>query len=243
MKRESLKSKPPREQHSGSSGMQDASKHTEGWWGWRWWEGPPLTKIRRGKYLSTLFVAHWEGLKLHAFLKLKSSFLDFHKIWIFLKFSEKPVTTNERTEPLPTVTLSSWSLQLLLTADVQSWIMSSLYFPWGPEHWKTEVMVVIQAVQIEFDLASWSNIQKWYTLEALIPDARINSFVVVVFQDRVSLCSPGCPGTHSVDQAGLKLRNSPASASQVTSWILFCFRVLRCWTQSLMQALYIELHL
>jgi hypothetical protein len=28
--------------------------------------------------------------------------------------------------------------------------------------------------------------------------------------DRVSLCSPGCPGTHSVDQAGLKLRNPPA---------------------------------
>jgi hypothetical protein len=35
------------------------------------------------------------------------------------------------------------------------------------------------------------------------------------FQDRVSLCSPGCPGTHSVDQAGLELRNPPASASQV----------------------------
>jgi hypothetical protein len=33
--------------------------------------------------------------------------------------------------------------------------------------------------------------------------------------DRVSLCSPGCPGTHFVDQAGLKLRNLPASASQV----------------------------
>ncbi|GAB1289332.1 Membrane metallo-endopeptidase-like 1 [Apodemus speciosus] len=30
----------------------------------------------------------------------------------------------------------------------------------------------------------------------------------------VSLCSPGCPGTHSVDQAGLELRNLPASASQ-----------------------------
>jgi hypothetical protein len=29
------------------------------------------------------------------------------------------------------------------------------------------------------------------------------------------LCSPGCPGTHSVDQAGLKLRTPPASASQV----------------------------
>jgi hypothetical protein len=29
------------------------------------------------------------------------------------------------------------------------------------------------------------------------------------------LCSPGCPGTHFVDQAGLELRNPPASASQV----------------------------
>jgi hypothetical protein len=36
-----------------------------------------------------------------------------------------------------------------------------------------------------------------------------------VFRDRVSLYSPGCPGTHSVDQAGLELRNPPASASQV----------------------------
>jgi hypothetical protein len=38
---------------------------------------------------------------------------------------------------------------------------------------------------------------------------------VLFFRDRVSLCSPGCPETHSVDQAGLELRNSPASASQV----------------------------
>jgi hypothetical protein len=37
----------------------------------------------------------------------------------------------------------------------------------------------------------------------------------LVFQGRVSLCSPGCPGTHFVDQAGLELRNSSASASQV----------------------------
>jgi hypothetical protein len=40
-------------------------------------------------------------------------------------------------------------------------------------------------------------------------------FWFLVFQDRVSLCSPGCPRTHSVDQAGLKLRNPPASASRV----------------------------
>jgi hypothetical protein len=37
----------------------------------------------------------------------------------------------------------------------------------------------------------------------------------LVFQDRVSLYSPGCLGTHFVDQAGLELRNLPASASQV----------------------------
>jgi hypothetical protein len=40
-------------------------------------------------------------------------------------------------------------------------------------------------------------------------------FFFLVFRDRVSLCSLGCTGTHSVDQAGLKLRNPPASASQV----------------------------
>jgi hypothetical protein len=38
----------------------------------------------------------------------------------------------------------------------------------------------------------------------------------LVLQDRVSLYSPGCPGTHFVDQAGLEFRNPPASAS----WVL-----------------------
>jgi hypothetical protein len=53
---------------------------------------------------------------------------------------------------------------------------------------------------------------------------KIQPFVVVVvvfktgslfvaLDDRVSLCSPGCPETHSIDQDGLKLRNLPASAS------------------------------
>ena len=37
--------------------------------------------------------------------------------------------------------------------------------------------------------------------------------VYFVFRDRVSLCSPGCPETHSVDQAGLKTQTSAASAS------------------------------
>jgi hypothetical protein len=41
-------------------------------------------------------------------------------------------------------------------------------------------------------------------------------FFFLFFSRQVSLCSPGCFGTHFVDQAGLKLRNPPASAS----WVL-----------------------
>jgi hypothetical protein len=56
-------------------------------------------------------------------------------------------------------------------------------------------------------------------------------FSFLVFQARVFLCSPDCPGTHSVDQAGLKLRNLPALASRVlglkvcatTAQLLFSF--------------------
>jgi hypothetical protein len=46
-------------------------------------------------------------------------------------------------------------------------------------------------------------------------------YFLLVFPDRVSLYSPGCPGTHSVDQAGLELRNLPASASQVLEFIFY----------------------
>ena len=44
---------------------------------------------------------------------------------------------------------------------------------------------------------------------------KIYLFLYFGFWDRASLYSPGSPGTHSVDQAGIKLRNPPASASQV----------------------------
>jgi hypothetical protein len=56
--------------------------------------------------------------------------------------------------------------------------------------------------------------------------AHSNFFFFLVFQDRVSLYSPGCPGTHFVDQAGLELRNLPASqvlgskACTTTAWPL-----------------------
>jgi hypothetical protein len=71
-------------------------------------------------------------------------------------------------------------------------------------------------------------------------------FVVVLFffLDRVSLCSPGCPGTHSVDQAGLELRNRPSSTSGVlglkgcatTTWLPFLFLELRSEAQGLVLA-------
>jgi hypothetical protein len=38
-------------------------------------------------------------------------------------------------------------------------------------------------------------------------------FVCLFFSRQGSLCSPGCPRTHFVDQAGLELRNPPASAT------------------------------
>ena len=46
--------------------------------------------------------------------------------------------------------------------------------------------------------------------------------VVMIVINSVSLYSLDCPGTHSVDQAGLKLRNLSALASQVLG--------LKAWT-------------
>jgi hypothetical protein len=47
------------------------------------------------------------------------------------------------------------------------------------------------------------------------------------FRDRVSLCSPGCPGTHSVDQAGLELRSAslclPSAPLLPGSYVLYYF--------------------
>jgi hypothetical protein len=54
---------------------------------------------------------------------------------------------------------------------------------------------------------------------------------VFVFRDRVTLCSPGCPEIHSVDQAGLELRNLPASASQVLG-LKVCATTARLGTSS-----------
>ena len=47
-------------------------------------------------------------------------------------------------------------------------------------------------------------------------------FFCLSFQDRVFLYSPGCPGTHFVDQTGLELRNLPASPPEYVTVVL-CF--------------------
>jgi hypothetical protein len=72
---------------------------------------------------------------------------------------------------------------------------------------------------------------------------------VFVFRDRVFLCSPGCPGIHSVDQAGLKLRNSPASASASASQVLelkahhHCLARILIFNPKSIPAIYIDVHL
>lgn len=51
---------------------------------------------------------------------------------------------------------------------------------------------------------------------AALPSGNSSPFClfVLIFRDRVSLCSLGYPGSLSVDQVGLELKNLPASAPQ-----------------------------
>jgi hypothetical protein len=50
----------------------------------------------------------------------------------------------------------------------------------------------------------------------ILSDLHISqSFFFFFFFETGFLCVAGCSGTHFVDQAGLELRNPPASASQV----------------------------
>jgi hypothetical protein len=62
-------------------------------------------------------------------------------------------------------------------------------------------------------------------------------FFFLVFRDRVSLCSPGCPGAHFVDQAGLELRNpiclpllSIARVNIFLNVLIFVVVLKHCWS-------------
>ncbi|GAB1292634.1 Major facilitator superfamily domain-containing 13B [Apodemus speciosus] len=81
------------------------------------------------------------------------------------------------------------------------------------------LFLIVNFFQV-FHLTSFSNFMMIFVdilipTEILSPSVRSIMFgAVFICPQWVSLCSPGCPGTHSVDQAGLELRNLPASDSQ-----------------------------
>jgi hypothetical protein len=54
----------------------------------------------------------------------------------------------------------------------------------------------------------------------------------LVFPDRVSLCSPGCPETRSVDQAGLELRDLPACllSARIAYFLLSLYQIQGIWS-------------
>jgi hypothetical protein len=107
------------------------------------------------------------------------------------------------------------------------------------KHITTNIHNVFRKFTI-FCWASFTAILRLYVATVYMykfPESRVFFFfffrdrVSMDFQDRISLCSPGCHGTHSVDQAGLELRNPPASASLVlglktyatTAWLSLVF--------------------
>jgi hypothetical protein len=97
----------------------------------------------------------------------------------------------------------SWVLHLLSECST-SWVLALQAYTtrpafWGAGEWSSASCVLGK------HLTNW----------AVDPTPVLFVCLFVSFPVRVSLCSPGCPGTHSVDQAGLELRNLPASASQV----------------------------
>jgi hypothetical protein len=81
-------------------------------------------------------------------------------------------------------------------------------------------MVVSHHVLLGIELRTSGRAVSAFNCRAISPAPAFPDFLLLflgffVFCFFVSLFSPGCPGTHSVDQAGLELRNLPASASQV----------------------------
>jgi hypothetical protein len=52
-------------------------------------------------------------------------------------------------------------------------------------------------------------LEEWPELLTFEPlSSLLSTFLLLLFFEMVSLYSPGCPGSHSVDQTGLKLRST-----------------------------------
>jgi hypothetical protein len=72
----------------------------------------------------------------------------------------------------------------------------------------------VSSISMLLRIELWSSLHTHLSFEVSLSRPLLPFFFFFP-RDRVSLCSPGCPGTHFVDQAGLQLRNLPASASRV----------------------------
>jgi len=79
----------------------------------------------------------------------------------------------------------------------------------------TRVAVIMVSLQSDRALTKTSTHPQATSFPLYFTDVWLVFFLGGGVRDRVSLYSPGCPGTHFVDQAGLEFRNLPASASQV----------------------------
>ena len=86
--------------------------------------------------------------------------------------------------------------------------------PWSisekDERWLAEISSL--ASYLHLQACYWSSIVESSFTVCFI----LFIFILLFFQDRVSLYSPGCPRTHSIDQADLILRDPPCSGS----WVL-----------------------
>jgi hypothetical protein len=77
---------------------------------------------------------------------------------------------------------------------------------WSPSHWPGQSRLDNAILIAVYCRVFWL---VFYNVD------RLNWSLFLFVWNKVSLRSPGCPGTHSVDQAGFRLRDLPAPAFRV----------------------------
>ena len=87
------------------------------------------------------------------------------------------------------------------------------FFRWNKSLWSVLIFTIFYSMCMNMHLLMYCNvfIFCFYQIYWILL-IHFSSWLNFFFWDRVSLCNPSCPGTHSID---LELRNPPASASQV----------------------------
>jgi hypothetical protein len=125
--------------------------------------------------------------------------------------------------------IHTWNLTYLSVKYYNSEPLGSNFFLWclslQPALAAFVLLILISQivkyiVKFTGSLNSYCNFREYYQTQGKEGNNRkvlffFHFFNSLVFRDRVSRYSPGCPGTHFVDQAVLELRNPPASASRV----------------------------